>query len=74
MSLASMWFYGRKSLLGPLFGLLDFPPWAIVAWLTHTYYILGFDVLVTLLSARTLWLWSTDAIKSYANNRCGVPG
>lgn len=61
MSLASMWFYGRKNILGPLFGVLDFPPWALIAWYTHTYYVLAFDVAVTLLAVRALWLWRQDA-------------
>jgi hypothetical protein len=72
MSLASMWFYGRKHLLGPVFGVLDFPPWAAVAWLTHTYYVLAFDVLITALAVRTLFLWRRDEVQ--ADKRCRVPG
>lgn len=61
MSLVSMWFYGRKSLWGPFIGIFDTVPWVLIAWLTHTYYVLAFDVTLAALAIRTLWLWKRDA-------------
>lgn len=60
MSLVGMWLYGRKSLWGPLIGILDTVPWVLIAWLTHTYYVLAFDVALAALSLRTLILWRRD--------------
>jgi hypothetical protein len=57
LSLASMWFYGRKSLWGPAIGILDTLPWAILSWLTHTYLVLAFDMLIGALAVRTLYVW-----------------
>lgn len=59
-TLASTWFGGSKKLLGPIFGMVGFIPWTIMAVDTEQWGLLALNCVIFALQARAFILWRRD--------------
>lgn len=61
LTMASMWFYGSKLKLGPVFGLLAQVPWWIIMIHGSLWGILPVNSAMLLIHSRNLWKWMKEA-------------
>lgn len=58
----SVWFGGSHKLLGPIFGIVGFIPWTILAVTTEQYGLIPLNVLITVLQVRAFILWRREGV------------
>lgn len=59
-SLLSVWFGGSRKLIGPIFGVVGFVPWTIMAVQTEQYGLIPLNVIIAILQARAFLLWRRE--------------
>lgn len=57
MSLLSMWLYARKSIWGPIVGILDIVPWTVVALKSGVPSLVAYNFVYVVINAYAIWNW-----------------
>jgi len=59
-TMASVYYYGNKSLAGPVLGIVSEIPWLIVMIDSSLWGLLPVNIVMLVMHARALWKWNSN--------------